>query len=494
MTLAQISCYAPKYHFYSPVQPSGMPFDPNGTIYWQGKHHLFYIFQDPELPHGGHCWGHASSPDLLNWTIHPPALVPAPGDPEVGIFSGCALVNKEGVPTLVYYGVNAGCCIATALDDDLIHWQKSPHNPVIPQTDGKPEDQVFNIFDPHVWVEDDYYVGIFGSLVKPFKQRDTAYVFRSDDLVHWEYLRPFYAPNCEWTEDHEDMACPDFFKLGDRYVLLGISHPIGARYYLGDYRNGTFIPESHHRLNYPGGTLFAPESYLDGKGRRIAWFWMIDQQRHVGAECGNNIMSLPRVMTMAKNQEEINWDIPDEYAKLRREEQNHNQVKLKNHKSFRVPSFEGDALELKITVSAPRGKLEIRVLESQDGMEYAAIVIEPEKGRWSIDTSHIGNRAKISNRSPIWVMKPISPEIYAEHPTQTAPFDLRKDEKLQLRVFIDRSIVEVFANGRHALSQRVYPSLDSKHFVSLLADNDTEIDQLQSWQMAALEYLIKMND
>ena len=491
MTTPQISRYAPKYHFYSPSQPLGMPFDPNGAIYWRGKHHLFYIFQNPELPHGGHCWGHASSPDLLNWTIHPPALVPNPGDPDVGIFSGCALVNKEGIPTLVYYGVNAGCCIATALDDDLIHWQKSPHNPVIPQTEGKPEDQVFNIFDPHVWVEGDHYLGIFGSLVKPFRQRDTAYLFRSDDLIHWEYLRPFYTPNCEWTEDHEDMACPDFFKQGDRHVLLGISHPIGARYYLGDYHQETFIPESHHRLNYPGGTLFAPESYLDGQGRRIAWFWMIDQQRQPPAECGNNIMSLPRVMTLAENRQEINWDIPVEYTKLRQDEQSTHQLKLEKNQPFRIPSLEGDALELDITVSHTCGKLEIRVLESTDTMEYAAIIIEPEKGRWSIDVSHIGNRAEISNRSPIWAMKPIPPDIYAEHTAQIAPFALREEEKLHLRVFIDRSIVEVFANGRHTLSQRVYPTTDSRRFISLVADNDTMVDQLQSWQMAAMEYMVE---
>jgi len=49
---------APRYHFIAP-EGNALPFDPNGALYWKGKYHLFYIFQDPELPHGGHCWGHA---------------------------------------------------------------------------------------------------------------------------------------------------------------------------------------------------------------------------------------------------------------------------------------------------------------------------------------------------------------------------------------------------------------------------------------------------
>jgi len=90
---------APVYHFIAP-EGDCMPFDPNGAIYWHGRYHLFYIYQDPALPAGGHCWGHASSPDLLHWTFHAPALKPEPGDPDVGIFSGCALVSKEGRPML----------------------------------------------------------------------------------------------------------------------------------------------------------------------------------------------------------------------------------------------------------------------------------------------------------------------------------------------------------------------------------------------------------
>ena len=59
--------YRPKYHF---VTPEGLchPFDPNGAIFWRGRYHLFCIVQ---IEDHGHCWGHASSIDLLHWRIYP---------------------------------------------------------------------------------------------------------------------------------------------------------------------------------------------------------------------------------------------------------------------------------------------------------------------------------------------------------------------------------------------------------------------------------------
>ncbi len=48
--------YRPEYHFVTPEGLCG-PFDPNGALYWKGRYHLMYIFQNEK----GHCWGHVSS-------------------------------------------------------------------------------------------------------------------------------------------------------------------------------------------------------------------------------------------------------------------------------------------------------------------------------------------------------------------------------------------------------------------------------------------------
>ncbi|MBM4033553.1 MAG: hypothetical protein FJ291_17460, partial [Planctomycetes bacterium] len=140
--------HRPRYHFVSP-EGVCMPFDPNGAIFWKGRYHLMYIVQ-----HGGHCWGHAVSNDLLHWTILPLALVPGNGDQ--GIFSGGAFVNKEGRPTIIYHGCGVGNCIAVAKDGELIEWEKLPSNPIVPiPKKGEPGHGKYSSWDPHGWREGD---------------------------------------------------------------------------------------------------------------------------------------------------------------------------------------------------------------------------------------------------------------------------------------------------------------------------------------------------
>eukprot|EP00879_Flechtneria_rotunda_P002010 GHRR01002187.1.p1 GENE.GHRR01002187.1~~GHRR01002187.1.p1 ORF type:complete len:1707 (+),score=729.58 GHRR01002187.1:259-5379(+) len=51
-------------------------------------------------------WGHATSTDLLHWKPQPVALLPDPGWYDAdGCFSGCATVDTDGIPAILYTGV-----------------------------------------------------------------------------------------------------------------------------------------------------------------------------------------------------------------------------------------------------------------------------------------------------------------------------------------------------------------------------------------------------
>ena len=117
--------YRPTYHF---VVPEGLafPFDPNGAIYWHGRYHLCYIYQD----HGVHFFGHVSSLDMLHWRHHLPALYPTPDSPEKGIFSGNCFVNRKGEATMVYHGCGAGNCMATSTDKKPGPLDEASHEPL----------------------------------------------------------------------------------------------------------------------------------------------------------------------------------------------------------------------------------------------------------------------------------------------------------------------------------------------------------------------------
>jgi beta-fructofuranosidase len=67
---------------------------------------------------------------------------------------------------------------------------------------------------------------------------------------------------------------------------------------------------------------------------------------------------------------------------------------------------------------------------------------------------------------------------------ETAPFTLNPGETVKLRVFIDKSVVEVFVNGKQCVAMRVYPGREDSRGVSIRSQGqDAELKSLDAWQM-----------
>ena len=78
------------------------------------------------------------------------------------------------------------------------------------------------------------------------------------------------------------------------------------------------------------------------------------------------------------------------------------------------------------------------------------------------------------------------PDVLSRAP-ETAPVYLYPDEPIRLRVFIDKSVVEVFINGRQCVALRVYPGRADSIGVSLRAQGrDAELKSLDAWQMKSI--------
>jgi beta-fructofuranosidase len=452
--------YRPVYHF---VVPEGLarPFDPNGCIYWKGKYHLFYIFQDSSLPHGGHCWGHVSSIDLVHWRHHPTGLAPRPGDPDLGIFSGNAFVNKRGEATILYHGVGVGNCIATSAEDDLVNWAKLSANPIIPSPkEGDPEFGKYSSWDPHGWLEGDTYYAIFGG--------KRPAIFRAKELDKWEYVGDLLAHAAPGVDINEDVSCPDLFKLGSKYVLMCISHRLGCRYYVGEWKNEQFYPEFHEQMSWADNAFFAPESLLDDRGRRILWAWIFDgrAEETIKASGWSGTMSLPRVLWLGEDKKLL-MRPPEELEMLRYNPKRMENLTVESDSELPLKDVTGNSLELSIEmVPGDAEQSGVKVCCSPDGAEQTVVFYDAAERKLKIDTtkSSLGEGPKS---------------------VEGGPFELKPDESLKLRVFVDKSVVEVFANDRQAVMRRVYPARGYSQGIVLFSNGGiTKVKSVEAWDMA----------
>jgi beta-fructofuranosidase len=445
--------HRPGYHF---VVPEGvaLPFDPNGAIFWKGRYHLFYIFQDDRSGLSDHHWGHVSSTDLFHWRHHPTGLVG-------GMFSGNCFINSDGIPTMCYHQVNQGNAMAVALDDDLNEWKKLESNPITPRT--KPGDEhhgKYGSWDPFGWLEGDTYYAIFGG-------RRPAVAKAPALEGEWKFVGDLFAHSVEGVPLDEDVSCADFFELDGKDVLLAISHRVGARYYLGEWKDEQFYPESFAQMSWVDNSFFAPESLLDDKGRRIMWAWIFDGPEFgIRKEYGwSGTMSLPRVLSLGDDGR-LRMDVPEEIERLRFDAFKKQDFAVQSGAEVVIDGIGGDSFELFIEMeSADASEYGVKVRVSPDGQEETSIFYDVSEGKLKVDTLKSG------------------PED-TPRAVEAAPFKLKDGERLELRVFVDKSVVEVFANSRQAIARRLYPSRADSLGVSLFSTGGTtRVRRLKSWKI-----------
>jgi beta-fructofuranosidase len=499
--------YRPAYHFCFP-EGDGRPGDPNGAFFKDGLYHLMYLYNSAGR---GFCWGHVSSQDLLHWRHHPDALVPGKGDS--GCFSGGAFVDDDGSAVLSYWMLwgAKGIGLARSRDANFDIWEKSENNPVIQSSEWgitdmrDAEGKAFHIgsADPsNIWKKDGRYYMITGSLLVLRKygsrgaglpanftdgsalpddslryQGDHSYLFVSDDLKKWKYLHEFYTSSRKWTDKTEDNMCPSFLPLpsgpdggkpGGKHLLLFISHNKGCQYYVGDYKNDRFYPNSHGRMTWKDNAYFAPEALVDGKGRQIMWSWIFDDRpdslkKFYG---WTGMYGLPRSLWAAADGT-LRMRPVKELESLRRAEQVKNNFIVKDGSEIKLDGFGHALLELEITIQpGTTTRAGIMVDCSGDQREQTSIAYDAAAKQLVFDARK--SSLDLGRRN-----------------IESAPFALKKGENLVLRVFVDKGIVEVFANDRQAIARSVYPRLGGTG-VKLFADGgDIKVLSVKAWELSA---------
>lgn len=448
------------YHLMHPGGDSA-PGDPNAAFCLDGVYHLHYIVGHIFQEQRSFSFMHVTSPDMLHWTWHKTSLQPSfTGH---GMFSGTGFLTKEGKPAVIYHGQGSGRNqIAVAKDASLESWEKPyPIEPLA--ADGKPAK--IPHWDPDCFLIGDSYYATSGGR--------TPALLKSADLKSWTYLGDFLQHDLPGVVIGEDISCGNFFKLGSRWMLLCISHSFGCRYYLGDWdaKAEQFVPETHGRMNWrrEGESLFkteyrdffAPESVLTPDGRRVMWAWCATLDRQIDAK---TIQSLPRELSLPEDGV-LRIKPLRELASLRYEPIKLSDLKISPPASnvqagvaaSRLADLDGDALEIRIVVAraeAERKRFGFQLFVDQKD-EGLPILIEPESGALRLGATE-------------------------------APFavaDLPKGEDVEIRIFIDKYLLEVFVNDRQAMIAAHMDYRGKTGFNGYSFGDPTTIKSLEIWKL-----------
>lgn len=466
----------PQYRLqYHMMPPAGWMNDPNGMIYFEGHYHLFYQHDPFQAKQGPMHWGHARSKDLVHWEHLPVALAPSEdydkgGDGGQGCWSGSA-VDNEGELTLIYTGHVDGKtpeevqCLATSTDGVTFH--KHAANPVIGDS---PDVERFGFRDPKVWKHGDSWYMVVGYGKDGLGK---AIMYVSKDLYSWEYKGAALESDGTMGDMWE---CPDLFPLGagDQHVLL-ISPmniaPIKNLYVAGsfDYASCRFEQRHAAQIDY-GFDFYAPQTLLDDQGRRImiAWMniWGAAMPETAHGWLGG--MTLPRELKLAEDGTILSHPVP-ELGELRGSHITASAVALADQSYVAIDSIQGESLEMDIVFdlsNSVASEVGIRVRCSEDGTSFTEIGYSVRGQKLYMNRQWSGE---------------------GDGGISEAPLQLAANGRLRLRLFLDRSSVELFAGeGCIAMTNRIYPKLQDTGISFFARGGDAGIECLDVWELSPI--------
>jgi beta-fructofuranosidase len=459
--------HRPAYHLST---PGNWLNDPNGLVQWNGRYHVFYQYNPGGPYHDTIHWGHAVSDDLLNWEDKPVALAPSPDGPDRdGCWSGCA-VDDDGTATILYTGGRGRKqlpCLATTDDPDLCTWEKDPENPIIDELPSRPDvrstEHWEGEFRDHcVWQEGSTWYQLIGAGMTDGS--GVVLLYESEDLREWEYSGPILSGDEESTQNTV-WECPELLDLGSKQ-LLHVSNYETVIYFLGTFDSERFEPECRGTLDH--GDYYAPQSMATDDGRQLTWGWL-PEGRDVSAQWDagwSGTLSLPRELSLASDGR-LRQRPARELAELRGARDHRERIELNDGDTVE-PETTGHRVELSAQVSLVDAEaVELTVLEAPDGSEKTTI-------RYTRDNELVVDRSESS----------ADPRATSDNQRMTVtPYD----ERLDLRVFVDGSVVEIFANERHCLTSRVYPTSEDATGISVTAiGGRAQLSKLDVWELASV--------
>ena len=486
--------YRPRYHVSVPF---GWANDPNGTIFFRGRAHLYYQHYPHKSEWGPMHWGHVSTEDFVHWQQHPVALYPdQPYELVCGCCSGGA-VEADGKLYLLYTAAQPMMqrqCLAVSGDGDA--FVKAPDNPVLTAEMLSPEVYEEDFRDPRIFKKDGFYYMLAGiRYVKggvrveaaPTDQRRVTNplepapehkkegwgnlcLLRGTDLRHWEYVGHLLHHQPEFDGEFYRLngvyECPDYFVAENGAEVL-LSSPqnlpqLGHRYQnihstifmLGhlDFETGQFVVKTIDEVD-SGFDIYAAQTlrHPDGRVIMLAWKEMWDRSIPTAkSEQWAGTYTLPRELSVEG--ERLIQRPVREIERFRANPVRVDELRVKDE-SAAVEGVSGTVLELKLVLepgTAKRAGVKLfRGAEHETVLSY-----ERETGLLVFDRSRSGVAL-----------------TGAEEDVNVRVCELGERERIELDLFLDVCSVEAFVDGgRWTMTGNVYPDLDGDEGIAFFAE------------------------
>ncbi len=461
--------YRPGYHF-SP--PKNWLNDPNGLIYFGNVYHLYYQYNPFGTDWGHMSWGHAISRDLVHWTNLPVAI---PEYDDVMIFSGCNIIDKNNTSGFCT-SKELGCLLAfytqqtnresqaIAYSNDFgLTYKQYAYNPIIDLNEK-------DFRDPKVfWYEQEEKWVMVVALSVVFKLQ----FYSSKDLVNWTLLSEF-GPDGSTVGPWED---PDLFALPDeegnlRWVLYHAVDNEYVEYYIGDFDGKTFVNSETKGetllIDYGKDFIEAATWNNEPKGRRLIIAYFADGGYAPGlpTQVWRGQLTLIRELKLKRYQEglRIIQQPIEELSSLRYSPEHYGKMQL-NSTSLNFANASQIEIVAEFSVPAENSAKEFGFKVFVGENQSTTIAYRVDLQDLSVDRRNSG----LVNFSSYF-------------PTVTNHTLSLENGRIKLRIFIDQSSVEVFANdGKLAMTNLVYPDPLKNQIIVYATDGSVVMESMDTW-------------
>ncbi|MBN2640004.1 MAG: glycoside hydrolase family 32 protein, partial [Bacteroidales bacterium] len=474
--------YRPQFHFSPEAHWMN---DPNGMVYYEGEYHLFYQYYPNATVWGPMHWGHAVSSDLVTWDHLPIALYP---DSLGYIFSGSTVVDTANSSGLKIGDEDPLVALFTYSNPE---WEKAGRN------DYQYQGMAYSNDKGRTWEK--YGVVISNPGQKDFRDPKViwhegsqkwimtivagqhAEFYSSPDLKNWKKESEFGYE----VGDHSGVwECPDLFPIKvkgsdeTKWVLLVSVQPGNppVQYFIGAFDGTTFTPDNTQSVpkyldygwdNYAGVT-WANTPVGDDEKLFIGWMsnWRYAEKiPDYGFRRG--VMTLPRKVSMVKrgNQYKLISSPVEQLEKLRKENQTVSEM-----------NCDGE-VKLDRLVENREGSFEMEIDINNKSSRNFGFKLSNALGEQFVFTCDVENKRIYIDRSKSGVTS-FHDEFINQNSMEYLNFG-----NMKLRVFYDRTSVEVFINGDEVFTNLVFPNEVYKEFEVFSKGGSIELQRCEVWSL-----------